>query len=129
MLTKVHFQTTEDLTEVLKSEIKRAERTIESCTEELSNGKDPKWFIDDLQKARATKIEAARALYYIEDNPEALFEDHIKMLRRQFVSDVITTLGFRNLMNSTSNAGNMASLHELTAKAALATEFFEDRAW
>ena len=91
----------------------------------LTNDEDPKWIVDDLQKARAMKIEALKTLKLIERNPEASFEDHVNALGGRLISSLVSTMGFRNLMNSASNASNMADLHELTAKASLASSLFD----
>lgn len=127
MRTRTCVETTEDLLETIRIQIKLADRTITEVTKGLSRGRDTRWFVDDLQKAQTMKHEAEKILSRIEDNPSASFERHIESLRKWLVDSVIASLSHRNLMNSTSNGSNMADLHELTAKAALASNFFELR--
>ena len=119
------IQTTEHIIEFLNYELQVAKHTIEGCMKHLTNDEDPKWIVDDLQKARAMKIEALKTLKLIEKKPEASFEDHVNALSKRLIGSLVSTMGYRNLMNSTSNASNMADLHELTAKASLASSLFD----
>jgi hypothetical protein len=126
MHNKRNYPNIEAVKETLKEELKYSDRKVDECTKAISYGKDPSWFVDDLQIARAMKIECERCLDFIdEETCEVSFEKIMQGLYRYLVGDLIQKLSSRNVMSTTNNARNMNALHELTAKGALAHEFFK----